>query len=576
MRSSEVTDGEDVADELINLFVPDEKKDDDARGPKGRVATRRFFKAALVALMTFACAFSMYVVVARDRRREGMWGVQQHLRVKVHRGDPSGGQTLEHLFAGAPNVDLTHPSIKFSTAITQAPHDYAVPPRGAHWVTAIEGDEPGELLATWVSGSPNETADSAVYIARYSQQVGRWSEPQRVEVSRGAAISSAVWYPVLCRLPRPVAAGQSQQLSLFFKKGSGPLDWRGMQVASLDGGVSWGGPTPMLHNQADAVSSGVRITGPYHSCHVSQRPKGAIILAPAGYANTAAAGALVEYSQDDGDTWRWTKAIPFHGEGQLYHASLFTDRAGGVRMMAQQRPTTHGQQQRAVHALLAVSTDGMGLRWGEAREVGLPNPDSPMDVATLTDGRVLAVYNHAHRPGIRSRAQLSVALSYDDGETWRPVLALDGDTQAGGGWEYARPSVTQTRDSMVHVVYIQLHTGKKKGSGSSGKEAIRHVVLDPRELDADYLSDHPIERLPSNGVGNAADGQEVRHSGQPVPGGEEDEEGGWLEHPDAAQHNKEKPEHSAAVLYDDDFNDFDNSGARLDTEGQPISSKIDG
>jgi hypothetical protein len=146
MRSSEVTDGEDVADELINLFVPDEKKDDDARGPKGRVATRRFFKAALVALMTFACAFSMYVVVARDRRREGMWGVQQHLRVKVHRGDPSGGHTLEHLFAGAPNVDLTHPSIKLSTAITQV-----IPPFGPEfneWRSFIVRREDGVRCMT--------------------------------------------------------------------------------------------------------------------------------------------------------------------------------------------------------------------------------------------------------------------------------------------------------------------------------------------------------------------------------------------------------------------------------------------
>lgn len=44
------------------------------------------------------------------------------------------------------------------------------------------------------------------------------------------------------------------------------------------------------------------------------------------------------------------------GEGQLHHAAFFTDRAGGVRMLAQQRPTSRrGAPGGHVRALMATS-----------------------------------------------------------------------------------------------------------------------------------------------------------------------------------------------------------------------------
>jgi predicted neuraminidase len=88
--------------------------------------------------------------------------------------------------------------------------------------------------------------------------------------------------------------------------------------------------------------------------------------------------------------------------------------------------------------------------------IGLPNPDSGLDGTVLRDGRGLLVYNHSKR----KRTPLNVAVTHD-GKTWLMCLTLED--RPG---EYSYPSVIQTSDELVHILYTW------------NRRRIKHVVLD--------------------------------------------------------------------------------------------------
>jgi predicted neuraminidase len=79
---------------------------------------------------------------------------------------------------------------------------------------------------------------------------------------------------------------------------------------------------------------------------------------------------------------------------------------------------------------------------------------------TMSDGRHLLVYNPV-RGSWAARTPLHAAVS-DDGKTWKLALVLEN-----GPGEYSYPSVMQTGDGLVHVVYTYR------------RQSIKHVVLDP-------------------------------------------------------------------------------------------------
>jgi predicted neuraminidase len=162
----------------------------------------------------------------------------------------------------------------------------------------------------------------------------------------------------------------------------------------------------------------------------------------------------VELTRDNGKTW--SKCGPIEVEGNHYgiiQPTLFLTSQGNIRFLC--RAT------RSIGKIcLAESTDG-GRTWSSARLTDLPNPNAGIDAVRLRDGRVALVYNHT----ATKRTPLNVALSEDDGESWRQVLTLEDE--AG---EYSYPSVIQAEDGMLHVAY----TWKR--------ERIKHVIVDPSRL----------------------------------------------------------------------------------------------
>ena len=101
------------------------------------------------------------------------------------------------------------------------------------------------------------------------------------------------------------------------------------------------------------------------------------------------------------------------------------------------------------------------------RAIDLPNPNSGIEVVTLSDGRHLMIYNHlgSGETGWGRRGLLNLAIS-EDGDEWRKVAVLEQEEKA----EFSYPAIIQSADGLVHLTY----TWKR--------QRIKHVVVDPANL----------------------------------------------------------------------------------------------
>ena len=100
----------------------------------------------------------------------------------------------------------------------------------------------------------------------------------------------------------------------------------------------------------------------------------------------------------------------------------------------------------------------------------LPNNNSGTDAVTLKDGRQLLVYNHVLPDstwvkGKGPRTPLNVAVS-KDGKKWYAALVLEDSPIS----QYSYPSVIQSKDGMVHIVYTWR------------RERVKYVKIDPSKL----------------------------------------------------------------------------------------------
>ena len=284
----------------------------------------------------------------------------------------------------------------------------------------------GELVAAWFGGAHEKSPDTAIWLSR--RETGNWTAPREVAngiMPRGERLP--VWNPVLFQ-PR---AGP---LLLFYKVGPDPSRWWGMWMASEDGGRRW--------TTAQRLTDG--IVGPSKNKPVELSD--ATILSPSS-SEGSGWKLFIERSTDHGQHWQSIGPLAGAVDYQAIQPALLVWSPRRVQLLARSRQNGIVQ---------SVSMDG-GQSWSQLTATDLANPNSGIDAQVLRDGRALLVYN----PTRWRRTPLRVAMS-SDGQHWRDALTL-----AEGWGEYSYPSIIQSVDGLVHVVY----TWKR--------ERIRHVVLDP-------------------------------------------------------------------------------------------------
>jgi predicted neuraminidase len=304
----------------------------------------------------------------------------------------------------------------------------------------------GSLAAAWYAGSSEGAGDVSIYLSMRSAADDRWSPPRAI-VSRESASRG---------LNRPIKKVGN---AVLFADSAGAL-WLLYATVSVGG---WSGSSLNLTRSTDrglTWTAGRRLTlSPFFNVAelVKNRP---VALSDGGWAVPIYHELIgrfpeVLWLREDKGRVRATKSrIIGSGVGfQPAIAVVTANRALAVlRAVAPARTVS------------VVRTHDAGRTWSGAQALDLPSPDSGLDAMSLADGRLLIAFNDSasHRDNLR------LAVSADEGRTWARVATLA--EEVGGDVSY--PSLAQTRDGNVHVVYTWQRT------------VIRHAVFNVAWLDA--------------------------------------------------------------------------------------------
>lgn len=316
----------------------------------------------------------------------------------------------------------------------------------------------GDLLALWYGGTREGAADVAVYTSRLAKGSVSWSPPVEV-IDRESAeqelerrikkVGNTVLFP-----------DDVGNLWMVFSSVS-IGGWSGSALnikSSQDEGHTWGESQRLTLNPFLNLSSLVRNKPIYAE-------DGRVGL-PVYHEMATKFPQILWFRPGPEGNVEDYKVRSLSAEIGLIQPTLVSLGEDRVLMVLRD-----GTGQHALHT--ALSNDN-GWTWTEARASNLPNPNAAVDAVQLEDGRILLVYNHS----VDGRENLSLAVSADDGQTWKHRAVLEEEADR----EFSYPQVTKGKDGRIHITY----TWKR--------ERIRHVAFNVAWLDREpghRLATHP-------------------------------------------------------------------------------------
>ena len=334
-------------------------------------------------------------------------------------------------------------SVKEKKAILTSQFIYDTAPfPECHAATIAE--TPAGLVTAFFGGTKERNPDVCIYVSRKPQGSDKWTAP--VNVANGIqnpTLRYACWNPVLYQVP-------GGELLLFYKVGPSPAKWKGWLIRSKDGGITWSKPW--------ALPEG--FLGPIKDQPVAL-PDGTL-LCPT---STEGSGWKVhfELARKDARKWEMAGAVPAADSLRAIQPTILVLKDGTIEALCRSEN----------RAILVTSSKDNGKTWSPLTPTSLPNNNSGIDATTLADGRQLLVYNHVLPPAGKTkgeRSPLNVSVS-PDGVNWLASLVLEDDHTG----QYSYPSVIQSKDGKVHIVYTW------------HRKKIKYVEIDPSKLPTDKI-----------------------------------------------------------------------------------------
>ena len=274
----------------------------------------------------------------------------------------------------------------------------------------------GEFLAAWFGGTKEKDDDVGIWMTK--GKPGAWGKT--FEVAK--VNNTPHWNPVLFRSPEG-------KIYLFFKVGKQIPQWETWVKTSDDEGETWseakelvkddhGGRGP-VRNKVIVLSDGTWLAGASNE---------------QGMWNV-----FFDRSEDKGKTWQATPYVQIDrkeitGKG-IIQPTLWETAPGEV----------HALLRSSAGIICRTDSKDYGKTWSPVYKTSLPNPNSGIDVAKLSDGTLILAYNPTTKDW-GSRGKLALAISFDNGKTWPKKIDIeDGDEEE----EFSYPAIINFGDTIA-------------------------------------------------------------------------------------------------------------------------------
>lgn len=174
--------------------------------------------------------------------------------------------------------------------------------------------------------------------------------------------------------------------------------------------------------------------------------------------------SLMAITDDWGKTWQ--TSTPLVGLGNI-QPSIVRRKDGSLLTLMRD----NGPAPKRLH--LSESRD-RGQTWSPVVDSPLPNPGAGAEIINLRNGHWALIYNDTER----GRHSLAVAISDNEGQTWRWRRHLEADQAGPEAGQYHYPSLIQARDGTLHASY-SFHLNRRDltldAAGKPQRKTIKHA-----------------------------------------------------------------------------------------------------
>ena len=293
----------------------------------------------------------------------------------------------------------------------------------------------GDLVATYFGGTKERNPDVCIWVSRKLKGKTEWTQPQLVaDGVFSPTHREACWNPVIYEMP-------NGELRIYFKIGVNVAGWKGWLVRSKDGGKTWGKREQLPDT----------IYGPIKNKPIMN--KGRLISPTSDERNGWK--LYFEYSDDLGKTWKRTAFVDADEGVKAIQPSIIILPDGRLEALCRTRSR---------HIGVTYSSDN-GETWSKLTFIDTPNNNSGIDAVNLKEGGYALICNDWPIEPTKekgARTPLSILRS-NDGINWEHWITLEDSPIH----QYSYPSIIQSRDGHIHVVYTWR------------RQRVKHVELIP-------------------------------------------------------------------------------------------------
>ena len=293
----------------------------------------------------------------------------------------------------------------------------------------------GDLIATYFGGTKERNPDVCIWVSRKLKGKTDWTPPQMVaDGVFSPDYREACWNPVIYEMP-------DGELRIYFKIGVNVAKWKGWLVRSKDGGKTWGKREQLPDT----------IYGPIKNKPILNKGR---LISPTSDERDGWK-LYFEYSDDLGKTWKRTAYVDAEQGIKAIQPSIIVLPDGRLEALCRTRSR---------HIGVTYSNDN-GETWSKLTFIDTPNNNSGIDAVNLQDGSYALICNDwPIEPDKEkgARTPLSIMRS-QDGIHWNHWITLEDSPIL----QYSYPSIIQSRDGHIHVVYTWR------------RQRVKHVELIP-------------------------------------------------------------------------------------------------